>query len=189
MSGAKLLPDTWNSCDRALCCEEESKRLSFPGFPLGNLNTALAFESRKLGAAQSTIWLVLQGLVRGAEPPAARSCLLQPPSVCASCQLCSVLPTRAFRAQSVLLGVEHWKGQSGLPRPLCCNCKRLWRFFLCRWLLCRGRLARIIQQDLLVNTTRPVLCCHSLTPQRFPGFHLQFQCEHAEQHIGLQGCA
>lgn len=107
---------------------EESRRLSFPGFPLSNLNAALAFESRKLCAAQAQSGWCCRAwwcLVRGAEPPAAPSCLLQPPSVRANCQLCSLRPTRSFRARSVLLGQEHWKGLSGLLIPLCCTCKCL----------------------------------------------------------------
>lgn len=160
-----------------------------PGFPLVTWTLLLHLSPGNLvlprarsGWCCRAWWGVLSLLLR---EPASSSLHLSVPA--ASSALCC--PPGPLGHSLFFWEWSTWKGQSGLPRPLCCNCKRLWRFFLCRWLLCRGRLARIIQQDLLVNTTRPVLCCHSLTPQRFPGFHLQFQCEHAEQHIGLQGCA
>lgn len=83
---------TPGSAVTGLFAAEESRRLSFPALPLSNLSTAHVFESRKLCAAQSRVWLVLQSLVRGAEAPAVCSCLLQPPSVCTNSLLFTAHP-------------------------------------------------------------------------------------------------
>lgn len=149
--------------------EEESRRLSFPGFPLGNLNPALIFQSRKLCVTRSTIWLMLLSPVMPGEGCWASRCEILPPGslhlsvptvVSALCWLPSASGHSVFFWEW-RIGKDHqgYKICSAVTAGVCAA------HFMCRWHLV-GSLARIIQLVLLINTTWPFLSWNTLTLQR-----------------------
>lgn len=127
--GSEDLTDTWISCDNEVFCWGGEQEAFLPWVSPGWLEPCSHI------SVQETLCYPEHNLADAAEPgdawwgvlslPLRDPATGQPPSVCANCRLCFVLVTQRFRAQFVLLGVEDWKGPSGLQNLLCSNCRCL----------------------------------------------------------------